>query len=147
MTDSWNVPGIICLIILLIISSCSLTFTGWRWRNHSKSVEISQLWSQFLAITGMLSWSYLNHSIDQFNQKSNAFMDQFLKLFHTKHENLLADRGLFSHFLPILPLSRSVPSLLWSHANTNWSRYKANGLLPLLEMCRLNDEVIHQFFK
>ena len=66
--------------------------------NHSKSAEISQLWSQFLAITGMLSLSYLNHSIDQFNQKSKAFMDQFLKLFHTKHENFLADRDFFCMF-------------------------------------------------
>ena len=66
--------------------------------NHSKSAEISQLWSQFLAITGMLSLSYLNHSIDQFNQKSKAFMNQFLKLFHTKHENFLADRNFFAMF-------------------------------------------------
>lgn len=111
--------------------------------NHSKSAEISQLWSQFLAITGMLSLSYLNHSIDQFNQKSKAFMNQFLKLFHTKHENFLADRNFFAMFCLALCL---VPSFLWSLANTNWPRYKANGLLSLLEMCCINDEVLHQFF-
>ena len=119
-----------CLIIVPIISSCNLTFTGWRWPNLSKSAEISQ--------------SYLNHSIDQFNQKSKVFMDQFLKLFHTKHEDFLADGGLFCHFC--LALLRSVPSLLWSHANRNWPMYKANGLLPLMEICCINDEVIHQFF-
>lgn len=111
--------------------------------NHSKSAEISQLWSQFLAITGMLSLSYLNHSIDQFNQKSKAFMNQFLKLFHTKHENFLADRNFFAMFCLALCL---VPSFLWSLANTNWPRYKANGLLSLLEICCINDEVLHQFF-
>ena len=30
--------------------------------NHSKSAEISQLWSQFLVTTGMLSSCYLKHS-------------------------------------------------------------------------------------
>lgn len=122
------------------------TLSLFQQTNHSKSAEISQLWSQFLAITGMLNLSYLNHSIDQFNQKSKAFMDQFLKLFHTKHENFLADRNFFCHVLPGLVLSCLVPSFLWSLANTNWPRYKANGLLSLLEMCCINDEVLHQFF-
>ena len=54
--------------------------------------------------------------------------------------------GTFLLVLSGLVLSCSVPSFLWSLANTNWPRYKANGLLPLLEMCCINDEVLHQFF-
>lgn len=53
--------------------------------NHSKSADILQLWTQFMSITDMLSSSNLNQSIEQFQQKSKAFMDQFLQLYHTKH--------------------------------------------------------------
>lgn len=53
--------------------------------SHPKSNQISELWRQFLEITNMLSSTGPQVSKEHIQEKSKPFLDQFLKLYQTKH--------------------------------------------------------------
>lgn len=53
--------------------------------NHQKSDQISQLWKQFLTIANMLSSTIPQQSKEEIQEASKSFLEQFLKLYHTKH--------------------------------------------------------------
>ena len=53
--------------------------------NHQKCGQISQLWKQFLTIIDMLSSHNPQLSKEQIQDASKSFLEQFLKLYHTKH--------------------------------------------------------------
>ena len=52
---------------------------------HQKCDQISQLWKQFLTITNMLSSTSPQQSKEEIQEASKSFLEQFLKLYHTKH--------------------------------------------------------------
>lgn len=52
---------------------------------HPQSGKISELWKQFLSITDILSSNAPQVSKEQIQGKSKLFLEQFLKLYHTKH--------------------------------------------------------------
>ena len=53
--------------------------------SHSRSNQISELWTQFLEITDMLSSIGPQVNKEHIQKKSKSFLDWFLELYQTKH--------------------------------------------------------------